>query len=259
MSTEPEQEYDEDFVNLLELIWGEGYLSPGGPEEVEKIIGDTDFNGKSVLDIGCGSGGIDFFLAQKFDTEHITGIDVEKSLIAKCELRAGEKDLKDRITFEHIQPGPLPFPDQSFDIVFTKDSLIHIEDKGFICNEVFRVLKPRGKFIASDWLRGEGKVSNEMQRYIELEDLGFGMGNQQQYNGALAQAGFAEIKFTDRNTWYCPIAINEHKRLSGELYDKLVSLVGKALADHEIETWAAMVVVLEKGELRPTHWQASKC
>lgn len=43
---------------MLEEIWGQGFLSPGGPEEVARVVGVHDFKGKSVLDIGCGAGGI---------------------------------------------------------------------------------------------------------------------------------------------------------------------------------------------------------
>ena len=33
-----EDEYDDALVAMLELIWGEGFLSPGGPEAVRNIV-----------------------------------------------------------------------------------------------------------------------------------------------------------------------------------------------------------------------------
>ena len=258
MSDDKQQEYDESFVGVLELIWGEGYLSPGGPQEVEKIISGFDMTAKTLLDIGCGTGGIDQLLVQRFGAAHVIGIDTEKSLIEKCEQRARNNGLTDQLTFQHVSEGPLPFADDAFDIVFSKDSLIHIEDKHSICEQVFRVLKPGGYFIASDWMKGEGEISEELKRYIELEDLGFGMGNQNDYRNALVNCGFTDISFTDRNQWYREVAKKEHQYLSGDLYDQLVSIAGKKMADHEIQIWEAMVVVLERGELRPTHWHACK-
>ena len=50
--------YDDATVDFLEALWGEGYLSPGGPEEVARILAGLDLAGRIVLDIGCGSGGI---------------------------------------------------------------------------------------------------------------------------------------------------------------------------------------------------------
>jgi hypothetical protein len=41
----------------LEMIWGDGFMSPGGPDEVMRIVAGHDIAGCSVLDIGCGLGG----------------------------------------------------------------------------------------------------------------------------------------------------------------------------------------------------------
>jgi phosphoethanolamine N-methyltransferase len=44
-------------VRMLELIWGEGYMAPGGPGNVTKLLEGTNPAGKRILDIGCGIGG----------------------------------------------------------------------------------------------------------------------------------------------------------------------------------------------------------
>ena len=258
MTGHSQQEYDDGFVCVLEAVWGEGFLSPGGAEEVEKIVGDADLSNRCILDIGCGTGGVTQFLMKRYRPCKIIGVDVEQSLIKKCREMAAENSMGEGLVYQHIQPGPLPFAENSFDVVFTKDSLIHIEDKQLISDEVFRVLKPEGRFLASDWMCVQGALSREMEHYIELEDLGFGMGHQREYAEAMEKSGFSGIRFRDRNEWYRPIAREEVRRLSGELYDQLVSRVGKELVDHEIRVWEALVVVLERGELRPTHWGASK-
>lgn len=38
---EHENEYDDNFVHTLELVWGEGFLSPGGADEVAKGYVDS--------------------------------------------------------------------------------------------------------------------------------------------------------------------------------------------------------------------------
>ena len=52
-------EYDEGMQALLQLVWGDGYLSPGGPEEVARVLEGVELTGRRVLDIGCGLGAID--------------------------------------------------------------------------------------------------------------------------------------------------------------------------------------------------------
>ena len=258
MTESKDADYDFNMVAVCEAVWGEGYISPGGPEEVERIVGDVVLPSKEILDIGCGSGGIDRFLAKRYHPSKITGVDVEPSLITHCIEQARLEGLSDLLSYGCIEPGPLPFESESFDVVFTKDSLIHIEDKHAICSEVFRVLRSGGTFIASDWMSGDGPVSPELQRYIDLEDIGFGMAGQTKYRDALVSAGFSGIRFIDRNDWYRELARDELSRLRGELFEPLSEKVGRDYTEHTIETWSAMCVVLDRGELRPTHWHATK-
>ena len=52
-----ENEYHDAMVQLLELIWGNGYMAPGGPGNVAKMLQGIDTAGKRILDIGSGIGG----------------------------------------------------------------------------------------------------------------------------------------------------------------------------------------------------------
>ncbi|MDP2733239.1 MAG: class I SAM-dependent methyltransferase, partial [Hoeflea sp.] len=145
-------EYDDAAIRFLEALWGEGFLSPGGPDEVRRIVADVDFAGKRVLDVGCGSGGITLFLAREYKPRSIVGFDVEQPVVDLASRRAAEQGLADTASFVRGAPGRLPFEDQSFDVVFSKDALIHVADKEALFADIFRVLKPGGKFAASDWL-----------------------------------------------------------------------------------------------------------
>ena len=80
MTFDQTQQYDDALVALLELVWGEGFMSPGGPDEIKMIVAETDLSGRKVLDIGCGSGGIDQYLAETFAPEQIVGIDVDAGI-----------------------------------------------------------------------------------------------------------------------------------------------------------------------------------
>ena len=37
-------QYPNDFIDRLHLVWGTGFLSPGGPEEVGQIVRGIDMN-----------------------------------------------------------------------------------------------------------------------------------------------------------------------------------------------------------------------
>jgi phosphoethanolamine N-methyltransferase len=95
--THHEDEYDDAMVTMLELIWGEGFLSPGGPEATLEIVRGLDLDGKSVLDIGCGIGGPAMVLVRERGCR-VIGLDLEAPLIARA--RGGGR----------MRSAPVPLP-----------------------------------------------------------------------------------------------------------------------------------------------------
>lgn len=258
-AADAEPEYDDTAIRFLEALWGEGYLSPGGPEEVDRVVEGLDLAGKTLLDIGCGSGGVTLHLVEKHSLAHATGFDVEKPVIEAAWQHAAARWLTDRVSFVQAPPGPLPFGSLSFDVVFSKDALLHVSDKDALFAEIFRVLKPGGVFAASNWMIShDGEPSAEMKTYIAAEGLSFAMASPARYAAAMRRAGFVDITTVDRNPWYCEVARSELARLKGPLYDTVVAAVGAAYVDKNIKTWEAMQTVLDRGEHRPTHLRGWK-
>ncbi len=251
--------YDDSHIVFLEEMWGAGYLSPGGPDEVARIVADLDLDGARVLDIGCGSGGIALGLVRDHGAAHVTGIDVEAPVCETARERARDAGVADRITIRQVAPGPFGFPDRSFDVVFSKDAIVHIADKEFLAAETLRVLEPGGWFAASDWLIShDGPPSPDMARYIELEGLDFAMASPARYEAALKGAGFENVGLIDRNPWYSDLARRELDHLTGESRAGIEGRHGSAFIAHQIEIWKAMVKVLETGEHRPHHLRGQR-
>lgn len=245
------------FLAVVEAIWGEGFLSPGGAEEVARLIGDHDLRGRSVLDIGCGLGGADLALIQAHGAAYVTGIDVEDPALDRARALVAAHGLDAQIGLMKVAPGPLPFPAESFDVVFSKDSIVLIPDKHALMAEVFRVLKPGGLFIGSDWLMGSDAISPLMADYLAVAELA-GMATATRYRAAMQAAGFTDIRMADRNAWYRDQARVELARLQGAAGTRAAAIAGRAHVDYCIQTWARMIPVLDSGEHRPTHLSALK-
>ncbi len=260
MSDANDEHYPDPLIAFLEKLWGDGYLSPGGVEEVGRLLDGIDFSGRTVVDIGCGSGGITAGLVADFGASKVIGLDVEAPVCARASARAAAAGVADKVEIRQIEPGfPLPLEDASIDIVFSKDSIVHIADKETLATEVFRVLVPGGWFVASDWLIShDGEPSSEMAEYIKSEDLGFGMASPQRYQSALQRAGFRNISLRNRNPWYTPIAEQELARLKGAQRSEFDAILGAEEMEHQIGTWTKMLKVLRTGEHCPHHFRAQK-
>ncbi len=251
--------YDDDHVSFLEALWGNGYMSPGGPEEVARLLDGVDLSGKTVVDIGCGAGGITVALARDYGAARVIGVDVEAPVCAHARRRVEREGLIDRVEIRETVPGPLPVDDASVEMVFSKDSIVHIPDKEQLARDVYRVLRPGGWFVASDWLIShDGEPSPAMAHYLKHEDLDFGMASPGRYQRALQAAGFEQISLVNRNAWYLETARGELDRLQGSERKGFEAAIGKAELAAQIETWKAMIPVIETGEHCPHHFRARK-
>jgi phosphoethanolamine N-methyltransferase len=252
-----ESEYDDALVTLLELIWGEGYMAPGGEGNVVKIAEGLDMRDKRVLDIGCGIGGPAFFLARNYGA-NVVGTDLEPQLIELAKQRAKKYGLEAKTEFQVVEAGPLRFPDESFDFVVSSGAFTQISNKLEMFEDVLRVLKPGGVFSCYDWMKSEGDYNEDMHYWFKLEGLTYALDTPELRDEVLREAGFADVSVVERSEWYRKKVREEYERLRDELYPRAVELIGKQHADHRLENWRAMAVVCEKGDLRQAYARGRK-
>ncbi|MEQ9488422.1 MAG: methyltransferase domain-containing protein [Alphaproteobacteria bacterium] len=252
-----EDEYGDAMIDVLELVWGDGYMAPGGPGNVDRMVRDMDLNGKSVLDIGCGIGGPAFHLIQNHGAT-VTGIDLEAPLVARAAAKAEQIGIADKAIFQTVEIGPLPFPANSFDLAFSSGALTQTEDKKGMFAEVMRVLKPGGWFSTYDWLKIPGPYSETMLQWFELEGLTYAMQTLEDYEILLNEAGFTDIEIADASDWYRNVVQEEYQSLKGPHYNRMVSKIGQENADHFVENWRVMALVCEKGEMRQGYMRGRK-
>lgn len=244
-----DNEYYDHMVTMLELIWGKGYMAPGGAGNVAKILKGTDPRGKRILDVGCGIGGPAFEMAQTFGS-NVVGIDLEAPLIDRATAAAKVNGLQNQCSFETVKAGPLPFPDQSFDIVVSSGAITQTSDKPSLLGECYRVLVPGGYLTCYEWMKSERDYSDEMHYWFEVEGLTYALETLDQLRDRFRAAGFVDVNATDASAWYRAEARREYELIKGPLFGDLVRHLGKRDADHFVENWRAMVVVCDSGEMR---------
>ncbi|MFN4083460.1 MAG: class I SAM-dependent methyltransferase [Bacteroidia bacterium] len=99
---------------------------------------------KIIADIGCADGYGTTYLADF--AKEATGVDYSETTLKKARQKHGHKS---NLSFKQGSVPPLPFNDESLDVVTSFQFIEHIHDRiGFI-KEVYRVLKPGGVFLCS--------------------------------------------------------------------------------------------------------------
>ena len=101
-----------------------------------------------VLDIGCGHGWYPFRLIDKWNFNgHITCVDVSEHNIKILQNEIIKRDYSNKLSANLANAEALPFPDNTFDTVYSTEALEHIESPENFFAEATRVLKPGGKLI----------------------------------------------------------------------------------------------------------------
>lgn len=122
-------------------------LHPRPPEMLYDFV--EGFNlaaGSAALDVGCGKGNHTAELARRFHLRAF-GIDPVGGNLEIAHAATSERGLAERVTFMKGSMESIPFEDAAFDLIWCRDTLVHVQDlqRGF--RECGRVLKPRGHML----------------------------------------------------------------------------------------------------------------
>ena len=101
--------------------------------------------GKSVLDLGCFTGGQLVYWSEQYHLNPV-GIDVHELMILGGKEFSEERNVS--VRFDVGFGENLPYPSSSFDLITTYDVLEHVQDVSKVIEECHRVLKPGGLMMA---------------------------------------------------------------------------------------------------------------
>ena len=146
----------------------------------------------SVLDIGAGRGIASYALAK--EGHRVTALEPDQSHVVGAAAIRKLADLTNvEIEVVEESANPLPFESNSFDLIFARAVLHHIEDLETACADFYRILKPGGRIIAVR----EHVLSkaDDLQAFLDSHPLHQYYGGEhayllEEYRNALSGAGF---------------------------------------------------------------------
>jgi ubiquinone/menaquinone biosynthesis C-methylase UbiE len=136
-----------------------------GPD-LEPMLEAGQMSGQErVLDIGSGPGHTALLYATK--AREVVASDPTEAMLDQGRRLAAERGL-DNIRFERTTAERLPFADDSFDRVTSRQSAHHYADVRIALREVARVLSWRGRFVLIDTMSPEDDEFDAFLNQIEL-------------------------------------------------------------------------------------------
>ncbi len=197
---------------------------------------------QQILDVGCGIGGSTLYLANKYQA-HATGITLSPVQAERAKERAREFGMDgvsgvgcqvsgDRgdggvifsspslfspsaaafpsVQFQVADALNMPFPDQSFDLVWSLESGEHMPDKLKFLQECYRVLQPGGMLLLVTWCHrptDEQPLSADERKHLEDIYRVYCLPHVvslPQYEAIAQSCGFQNIRTADWSTAVAP-------------------------------------------------------
>jgi len=175
--------------------WRVGQSETWELPQILKLDGD-----EKVLDVGCGLGRMTISVAKRLKGERVIGIDIWDKMeilgnsLENAYANAEIEGVRDKVEFRTGNVLDLQFPENSFDLVTSSSVINNLHtkaDKMKSLKEVFRVLKPGGKFLMIEPLR------NLRNFFIGWTPLGVWMLlSRDAWTEVLEKAGFIKLKYS---------------------------------------------------------------
>ncbi|XP_040996535.1 phosphomethylethanolamine N-methyltransferase-like [Juglans microcarpa x Juglans regia] len=238
-------QYKSNGILRYERVFGEGFVSTGGIDTTKEFVQKLELKpGQKVLDVGCGIGGGDFYMAENFDVD-VVGIDLSINMISFALERA--IGLKCSVEFEVADCTKKTYPENTFDVIYSRDTILHIQDKPALFRSFYKWLKPGGKILISDYCKSAGTPSPEFAEYIKQR--GYDLYDVKAYDQMLRDAGFEEITAEDRTDQFIHVLQQE---LNAVEKDKDAFICDFSEEDYNeiVDGWKAKLIRSSSGEQR---------
>ncbi|KJP85901.1 hypothetical protein AK88_04433 [Plasmodium fragile] len=248
-------QYTNEGIKAYEFIFGEDYISSGGIIATRKILSDIYLEPNSkVLDIGSGLGGGSKYINQKYGC-HVYGVDICEKMVAIAKLR--NKD-KAKIEFEAIDILKKEFPENTFDMIYSRDSILHLSyaDKKKLFEKCYKWLKPNGILLITDYCADKiEKWDEEFKAYVKKRK--YTLVPIQEYADLIKSCKFQKVESKDISDYWLQLLQMELNKLE-EDKDKFTKVYSIKEYSSLKDGWTRKIKDTKKGVQKWGYFKAQK-
>jgi len=158
--------------------------------------------GECCIDLGSGRG-TDVLRMAETVGEHgfVYGVDVSDGMLETAQKNAEKLGIS-QVRFIKSDLEAIPLQEDIADLIISNCTINHVSDKQAVWNEVFRLLKPGGRFVVSD-IYALAPVPEEYKNDpVAVSECWAGASTRQEYMDTLLKAGFNDISILEESRPY---------------------------------------------------------
>ena len=179
-----------------------------------------------VIDVGAGYGGAARYLARRYGC-HVTCLNLSEAQNERNREKNAEQGLADRIEVIDGSFEDIPSLDDSFDVAWSQDAILHSGRRARVLDEVDRVLKPGGEIIFTDPMQADDVPEGVLQPVLDrihldsLGSIGF-------YREQARRLGWSEVEVIEMTHQL----VNHYTRVGDELRSRREELTSWVSDDY---------------------------
>ncbi|XP_076031840.1 uncharacterized protein LOC143019749 isoform X2 [Oratosquilla oratoria] len=202
------------YIRKLERIYGPTWMSVGGEIRTRNFLTMLGLvPGQRVLILGSGSGGEAFLMARCYGV-HVHGVDISFNMyqVAMDNLALQEKKVQDLVHFEAADMTKIQLQDETFDVIYSRESILYVSDKESLFKKMLGWLRPGGKLLLVDNCRiNKENPSKEIENLIKLR--GWSLNTLEDYEEGLRKVGFKNVRARDLSDEFLRLVTEDIKHL----------------------------------------------
>ncbi|XP_029467405.1 phosphomethylethanolamine N-methyltransferase-like isoform X2 [Rhinatrema bivittatum] len=240
------KQYSRHGILRYEKIFGDGFVSTGGLQTTKEFVAMLNLQAsQKVIDVGCGIGGGDFYMAKEYGVE-VLGVDLSSNMVEIAMERTIQENTS-LVQFEIADATRRIFPEASFDVVYSRDTILHIADKVAVFQRFYAWLKPGGKVLITDYCCGEKPWSLVFADYVKQR--GYILYTPQEYGKFLEQVGFINVRAEDRTTQFMDV-LNIELRRTEDMKEEFIQAFSEEDFVYIVEGWKEKLHRCKLGDQR---------
>lgn len=240
-------QYSRNGILRYEEIFGRTYVSVGGEATTKTFVSQLDLQaGQKVLDVGCGTGGGAFYMARKYGVE-VYGVDLSNNMIGIAEEYRNEMEphVKHRVQFYVDDATTMEYPENFYDVVYSRDTILHIDDKLSLYKKLLSCLKPGGKLMVTDYNHGAKDHSDRFKKYVA--GRGYQLLTVNEYGDIIKKAGFKNVVPSDKSGYMMEIMKQELVKF-GKIKEKFIIQFNEEDYDYIHDGWLEKMERVSDGD-----------